>query len=291
MAEQQREEKGSIPTSLQVRISQLWAVHSNYLDEHLTFDADLRAAKILVRSCLKDSEGLDQQLRRDKWRRSLLATSTTTSARAYAAIKAPERHALMALADAEGCIVADPDEQADMIETFWQQVVGEMTADCPGTFPAHVLACLPQAPHWTPPPITCRQLVTTIADMRSGSAAGVDGWRTEELKGLPAQAVDELRQLLEACETTGQLPRLWQHALISLVPKVASYPQVHQLRPISGLFDHMACLRQTQMWAVVNSFGECTTPLAAWSSNWKKPTRSSQCDRLPPRQCPVEERT
>ena len=233
LAEQQQEEKGSIPTSLQVRISQLWAVHSDYLDEHLTFDADLRAAKVLVRSCLRDSEGLDQQLRRDKWRQSLLATSTTASARAYAAIKAPERHALLALANDEGCIVADPDKQADMIETFWQQVVGDMTADHPGTFPPHVLACLPQAPHWTPPPITCRQLVTTIADMRSGSAAGVDGWRTEELKGLPAQAVDELRQLLEACETTGQLPRLWQHALISLVPKVATCPEVHQLRPIS----------------------------------------------------------
>ena len=233
MAEQQWHSEQGISESLQVRISRLWMVHSSFLDAHLAFDADIRAAKLLVKACLHDSEALDQQLRRSRWQSSLMATSNAASARAFAAIKAPERHALIAWADSSGQIIAHPDAQAKLIETFWHTVIGELDPTTPGMFPQHIIDQLPRAPHWRPPPITCTSLVSTLSAMKNGSAAGVDGWRVEELKSIPAQGLMELCQLLAVCETTGRMPALWAHALISLVPKVSDVPQIHQLRPIS----------------------------------------------------------
>ena len=144
-----------------------------------------------------------------------------------------ETHALTALADAHGRTHADPDRQAELLAAFWQSTRSP-AATKEGALPAELLQELPEATGvGCPPPVSAADLTWAFTQMRTGSAAGADGWRVEELRVRPPQAHHELSQIIALSESTVEFPSYWTQAIVMLIPKVDHPPQPHQLRPTS----------------------------------------------------------
>ncbi len=67
--------------------------------------------------------------------------------------------------------------------------------------------------------VTAKDLRQTLARMRKGQAAGMEGWRVAELKALPDLLLELLADLFNAVEFTGEWPPALERALITLIPK------------------------------------------------------------------------
>ena len=77
-----------------------------------------------------------------------------------------------------------------------------------------------------PPSVPCQvevlksnSLRRILTKMHSGSSAGADGWRVEELKALPPLMLEKLALLLTLIEETGVWPQALCESVVSLILK------------------------------------------------------------------------
>ena len=222
----------AVPELLQHRIAAQWAAQATYIGAPLLCGTAASDALKLVQACLKSSEDIDAQLRREKWRSSLTTVAGAASARSYAFVKSHERQPFTVMKNNAGELTADPEKQATLVMDYWQRL---RTAPCDGReqFDMCTMQVVPRGQAWCPTQITVHALLGALSSMRKGAAPGVDGWRAEEVAALPQKALQELLQVMTLMEDTLEIPTLWNCALATLVPKTRDQPCVHQFRPIS----------------------------------------------------------
>ena len=79
------------------------------------------------------------------------------------------------------------------------------------------------------PQITEQKLFDAVQDRKSGASAGIDGWRTQEVKALPLRAFTPWAKLWNAIESQQmQFPRCLKQARLVMLPK----PDAKSAQPI-----------------------------------------------------------
>ena len=105
-------------------------------------------------------------------------------------------------------------------------------------------------------PLTGEDLSKTIGKMKRKKAAGLDGWRVEELKELPPLMLEELACCLNVIEETGNWPRAIARAMVVLIPKGEGEEPLKQ-RPIT------ITSVMYRLWAATR-----LRKVAAWQESW-----------------------
>ena len=85
------------------------------------------------------------------------------------------------------------------------------------------------------PYFTQERITEAISSFTPLKAAGPDDLQPITLQSLPADAIDVLRQIYNACHTIGYTPECWRKAKVVMIPKIgkADYSEAKSFRPIS----------------------------------------------------------
>ena len=84
-------------------------------------------------------------------------------------------------------------------------------------------------------PITLDELKDDLKSTRTGKAPGHRKVTKDDLVHLPNAALENLVTIFNACFATGHWPKMWQHAIVTFIPKKDAPHTVEGQRPISLL--------------------------------------------------------
>ena len=257
------------PSAESLNERQLWAKirKKKHLLKNDTWDLDLPGIEALcgLLGCLKKRGFVLLEQRRrariKEWRRTMKEHMKENPAKVFSFLrKATSSHTTF-LKREDGTVTANLQEMDELLmdDRAWGGVFrmyDDSEEPAWTTFFDRFKEHIPEGTPCVCEPLTADDLRTTIGKMKRKKAAGLDGWRVEELKELPLTLLEELARCLNLIEDTGNWPRVIARALVVLIPKGEGEEPLKQ-RPIT------ITSVMYRLWAATR-----LRKVATWQESW-----------------------
>ena len=163
------------------------------------------------------------------------------------------RHYSSIIMKVDGKYTIDPSRQLQAVVSAWDEVFGKHRRNPPGTwtFLQHYGPFL-SSRRCDLPPLTQGDLLRTVQTLKA-SAAGLDGWRPQDLRLLgracPGLYV-HLAELMNVCEGSSTWPSSWTVGYVAMLPKnlnlQGQVENAMDMRPITVLSALYRCWSRTR---------------------------------------------
>eukprot|EP00971_Amphidinium_carterae_P030693 604178-Amphidinium_carterae.1 len=185
----------------------------------------------VLSDALKQSEATHDRERIAQWRKDMMQLGAACRfVRGASQLRSP------VVTDVDGTQVVGYDGMNASLQRFWQSVAepqGTTTHDVT----EHIrrrLHTWPQAQEIPVVAFTGETLTKLCARTKRNTAPGPGGWRSGELKQLPAEAMQELSEVMNLILQEGVTPRLWATSWTSFIPKgQGKSTAIQSYRPIT----------------------------------------------------------
>ena len=149
------------------------------------------------------------------WRKARQATQESP-------ILQHQKHYSYSVMKIAGHLTMDPSRQLDALIKAWDKIFGRYRSQAPSTWKfIQEFGSTMKREQCDLDPLTPNDLLLTMQSLRP-SAAGLDGWRPQDLKLLGQTCpvlFQHLASLMNVCETSSKWPTSWTTGYVAMLPK------------------------------------------------------------------------